>query len=79
MPEAAFPNPLDVDVVDDAGRGPELGADRRSSESFTLGYARTHYGTGYYIYQQFPHGARNLSQPLERWDARRRRTPTCSS
>jgi hypothetical protein len=32
-----------------------------------IDYERTHYGTGYYIYQLFPEGARNLSQPIASW------------
>jgi hypothetical protein len=34
--------------------------------SFRLGYSRTHYGTGYYIWQQFVPGTR-LSQPIKSW------------
>jgi hypothetical protein len=35
--------------------------------SFEIDYERTHYGTGYFIYQLFPEGARNLSQPIDTW------------
>lgn len=35
--------------------------------SFRMGYSRTFYGTGYYIYHQFVGGAK-LSQPITRWD-----------
>lgn len=38
-------------------------------KSFRMEYSRTHYGTGYYIYQQFTPGAR-LSRPLKAWDGR---------
>jgi hypothetical protein len=38
-------------------------------QSLRLAYARTHYGTGYYIYHQFVPGAR-LSRPLKAWDGR---------
>ena len=38
-------------------------------KSFRLGYSRTHYGTGYYIYDQFVPGT-SLSQPLQAWDGR---------
>ncbi|HEV2318640.1 MAG TPA: DUF2961 domain-containing protein, partial [Verrucomicrobiae bacterium] len=38
-------------------------------KSFQLDYSRTHYGTGYYIYDQFVRGT-PLSQPLKTWDAR---------
>jgi Protein of unknown function (DUF2961) len=36
-------------------------------KSFRMGYSRTHYGTGYYIYDQFVRGTK-LSQPLQAWD-----------
>ncbi|HEV2328430.1 MAG TPA: DUF2961 domain-containing protein [Verrucomicrobiae bacterium] len=36
-------------------------------KSFRMGYSRTHYGTGYYIYDQFVPGM-PLSQPLRAWD-----------
>ena len=38
-------------------------------KSFRMGYSRTRYGTGYYIYQQFVRGAR-ISRPLEAWDGK---------
>jgi hypothetical protein len=38
-------------------------------KSFRMAYSRTHYGTGYYIYQQFVPGAK-LSRPLKSWDAK---------
>lgn len=34
--------------------------------SFRLGYSRTHYGTGYYIWQQFVQGTQ-LSRPIKSW------------
>jgi hypothetical protein len=36
-------------------------------KSFRMAYERTHYGTGYYIYDQFVPGAK-LSHPLRAWD-----------
>lgn len=36
-------------------------------QSFRMAYARTHYGTGYFIYHQFVRGA-NLSRPIRAWD-----------
>lgn len=36
-------------------------------KSFRMAYSRTHYGTGYYIYDQFVRGTK-LSQPLRAWD-----------
>lgn len=38
-------------------------------KSFRMGYSRTHYGTGYYIYDQFVRGTK-LSQLLRAWDGR---------
>ena len=38
-------------------------------QSLRLGYTRTHYGTGYYIYDQYVGGTK-LSQPLRGWDGR---------
>ncbi|MBZ5565548.1 MAG: DUF2961 domain-containing protein [Acidobacteriia bacterium] len=37
--------------------------------SLQLAYSRTHYGTGYYIFDQYVEGA-NLSQPIRAWDGR---------
>lgn len=37
------------------------------TRSFRMAYERTHYGTGYYIYQRYIGGAR-LSQPLVPWN-----------
>ena len=44
--------------------------------SFRLAYSRTHYGTGYYIYQQFVPGAR-LLEPDPRPGTSRRRPRRC--
>lgn len=38
-------------------------------KSFRMSYERTHYGTGYYIYNQYVPGAR-LSRPLRAWDGK---------
>ena len=35
--------------------------------SFQMAYTRTHYGTGYYIYDQFVPGTR-LSRPIQSWN-----------
>jgi hypothetical protein len=37
--------------------------------SFRMGYSRTCYGTGYYIYHQYVGGAK-LSRPIAAWDAK---------
>ena len=39
-------------------------------QSFKLAYGRTHYGTGYFIYDQYVGGAA-LSQPIRAWDGTR--------
>ena len=38
-------------------------------KSFRMSYERTHYGTGYYIYNQYVPGSR-LSQPIRAWDGK---------
>jgi len=38
-------------------------------KSFRMSYERTHYGTGYYIYDLFLPGAR-LSSPIQAWDGK---------
>jgi hypothetical protein len=68
MPEAAFPSPLAYTWS--TTRGADLSwVPIAFAERFTLGYERTHYGTGYYIYQLFPRGTDNLSQPLHAFAA----------
>ena len=66
LPEKPFPNPLTWTWS--VTRGADLtwvpiGFER----SFRMAYSRTHYGTGYYIYQQFVPGAR-LSRPIQAWN-----------
>jgi hypothetical protein len=39
------------------------------ARTFRLGYSRTHYGTGYYIYTLYDHTAR-LSRPIRSWDGK---------
>jgi hypothetical protein len=61
MPEAAFPSPLTYTWA--TTRGADLNwVPIAFAHSFTLAYERTHYGTGYYIYQQ-------LSRPVAAFDA----------
>ena len=68
LPEGLLPQPLAWTW--DTTRGADLnwvpiGFER----SFTLAYERTHYGTGYFIYQLVDPSADNLSQPVHAWDA----------
>jgi hypothetical protein len=66
LPREAFRTPLAVTWS--ATRGADLSwVPIGFEKSFQMGYSRTHYGTGYYIYHQFVPGA-HLSQPLRSWD-----------
>jgi Protein of unknown function (DUF2961) len=40
-------------------------------KSFQMAYSRTHYGTGYYIYDQYVRGTK-LSQPIHSWNEQTR-------
>jgi Protein of unknown function (DUF2961) len=66
LPLAAFPSPLNETWA--ATKGADLvwspiGFER----SFQMAYTRTHYGTGYYVYDQFVPGT-PLSQPIKSWN-----------
>jgi hypothetical protein len=68
IPAAAFPKPLAWTWADT--RGADLSWVPVGFEhSFQMAYGRTHYGTGYYIYNQYVPGAR-LSHPIRTWDGR---------
>jgi hypothetical protein len=67
LPAPAFPPPLALTW------STTMGADLTwvpvpFAESFRMAYGRTHYGTGYYIYDQYVGGAA-LSRPITPWDA----------
>ena len=67
MPASALPAPLALTW------STTMGADLMwvpvpFAKSFRMAYGRTHYGTGYYIYDQYVGGAQ-LSQPITAWDA----------
>ncbi|HZL37271.1 MAG TPA: DUF2961 domain-containing protein [Tepidisphaeraceae bacterium] len=67
-PRAAFPKPLAWTWSDTRGADlmwAPIGFER----SFQMAYSRTHYGTGYYIYDQFVPGAK-LSAPIKAWDGK---------
>lgn len=67
LPPDAFPRPLTWTWAQT--HGADLSWVPVSFErSFSLAYERTHTGTGYFIYQQFPQGADNLSRPLAAWN-----------
>ncbi|HZM02492.1 MAG TPA: DUF2961 domain-containing protein, partial [Candidatus Saccharimonadales bacterium] len=66
LPENLFPPPLAVTWADT--KGADLSwVPIYFTNSFRMDYTRTHYGTGYYIYQQYVGGAR-LSHPLASWN-----------
>ena len=63
LPREAFPNPLTWTWSET--RGADLSwVPIGFKQSFQMAYSRTHYGTGYYIYQQYVPGAK-LSRPIE--------------
>jgi len=66
IPAAPFPAPLALTWPTTSGAD-LIGVPIAFTRSFSLDLDRTHYGTGYFIYQSFPEGAHNLSQPLEAW------------
>jgi len=67
-PHEALPNPLTWTWADT--RGADLmWAPIAFEKSFQMAYSRTHYGTGYYIYDQFVPGAK-LSGPIRAWDGK---------
>ena len=68
LPETVFPNPLAWTWAET--RGADLSwVPIGFRKSFRMGYSRTFYGTGYYIYHQFVEGAK-LSRPIPSWDGK---------
>ena len=68
MPEALFPPPLSLTWS--LTKGADLNwVPIPFENSFRMAYSRTHYGTGYYIYQQFVRGI-PLSRPIKAWDGK---------
>ena len=66
LPAELFPPPLAVTWA--ATKGADLSwVPIPFEKSFRMGYSRTHYGTGYYIYDQFVPGTK-LSQPIRSWN-----------
>lgn len=66
LPEKAFPDPLTLTWS--ITKGADLSwVPIPFERSFRMAYSRTHYGTGYYIYQQFVPGTR-LSHPIHSWN-----------
>jgi len=70
VPQAALPNPLTWTWSQTKGADLSWVA-IGFTRSFQMAYSRTHYGTGYCIYQQFVPGTK-LSKPIETWDGKTR-------
>jgi hypothetical protein len=65
LPLASFPSPLNLTWATTNGAD-LMGTPIPFERSFQMAYTRTHYGTGYYIYDQFVPGT-PLSHPIETW------------
>jgi len=66
LPLAPFPSPLNETWA--ATKGADLiWSPIPFERSFQMAYTRTHYGTGYYIYDQFVPGT-PLSHPIQSWN-----------
>jgi hypothetical protein len=66
IPSAPFPSPLNETWATTKGAD-LIWTPIAFERSFQMAYTRTHYGTGYYIYNQFVPGT-ELSHPLKSWD-----------
>jgi len=66
LPENLFPNPLTLTWAQTNGAD-LMWVPIPFEKSFRMGYSRTFYGTGYYIYHQYLPGAK-LSRPIAGWD-----------
>jgi hypothetical protein len=77
LPERLFPTPLVFTWAQT--RGADLSwAPIAFEKSFRMGYSRTFYGTGYYIYHLFTPGAK-VSQPIAAWNAKAEPDPAVLS
>jgi hypothetical protein len=65
LPVAAFPSPLNLTWATTNGADLQW-TPIPFERSFQMAYTRTHYGTGYYIYDQFVPGT-PLSHPIQSW------------
>lgn len=66
VPAAPFPSPLNETWATTKGAD-LIWSPIEFGHSFQMAYSRTHYGTGYYIYDQFIPGT-SLSHPLQAWN-----------
>ncbi len=70
IPKELFPPPLAYTWS--TTKGADLNwAPMPFEKSLRMGYSRTHYGTGYYVYHQFVPGTK-LSRPIKAWDGTKR-------
>ncbi len=68
IPERLFPFPLGITWA--VTQGADLTwVPIPFERSFQMAYSRTHYGTGYYIFDKYVDGA-NLSKPIRAWDGK---------
>jgi hypothetical protein len=68
LPENLFPNPLTLTWAQTNGAD-LMWVPIPFEKSFRMGYTRTFYGTGYYIYHQYLPGTK-LSHPIASWDGK---------
>ncbi len=68
LPETLFPNPLAWTWATTKGAD-LMWVPLPFERSFRMGYSRTRYGTGYYIYHLYDRSA-PLSQPIRSWDGK---------
>lgn len=66
IPSKPFPSPLNETWASTKGAD-LIWTPIPFERGFQMAYTRTHYGTGYYIYDQFVPGTK-LSHPLKSWD-----------
>lgn len=66
LPERLFPHPLTWNWTTTHGAD-LMWVPLTYEDSLRLAYSRTAYGTGYYIYHQYPLGIEHISRPLESW------------
>jgi hypothetical protein len=66
VPDGVFPNPLAWTSSITHGAD-VIGVPIEFERSLEIDYEHTIYGTGYFIVQLFPRGARNVSRPIATW------------
>jgi Protein of unknown function (DUF2961) len=69
LPADVFPSPLALTWQTTQGAD-LMAVPMPFAEGLKIGYGHTHFGTGYFIYDAFPVGAKNLSPPTPTFDGR---------